>query len=48
MEWLVVTQIVTLAFLIISEILGIAPIEANGLVDSLLKVFLKAKQSEIV
>jgi hypothetical protein len=48
MEWLVVTQIVTLAFLIMSEILGIAPTQANGIVDSLLKLYLKTKKSEIV
>jgi hypothetical protein len=48
MEWLIVTQIVTLFFLITSEILGVAPTEVNGVVDSLLKLLLKTKQDSIV
>jgi hypothetical protein len=48
MEWLIVTQIVTLIFLIMSEFLGVAPTEVNGLIDSLLKLALKAKESDSV
>lgn len=48
MEWLVVTQIVTLIFLIMSELLGVAPTEVNGIIDSLLKIALKSKKSDIV
>jgi hypothetical protein len=48
MEWLVVTQIVTLILLIMSEILGVAPTEVNGLIDSLLKLLLKNRsESEL-
>jgi hypothetical protein len=48
MEWLIVTQIITLIFLIMSELLGVAPTEVNGIIDSLLKIALKAKKSDIV
>ena len=36
MEWLVITQIVTGILLVISETLGVAPVEVNGLLHALL------------
>ena len=45
MEWLISTQIVTLALLLISEILGISPLELNGILDALYKVYKKTQTS---
>ena len=43
MEWLISTQIVTLALLLISEILGISTLDLNGILDALYKVYKKTQ-----
>ena len=36
MEWLLLTQIVTAILLVISESLGLAPVEVNGILHAFL------------
>jgi hypothetical protein len=43
MEWLISTQIVTLALLLISELLGVSASELNGILDALYKVYKKTQ-----
>lgn len=44
MEWLEITQIVTLVMLVVSEGLGVSPVQVNGLVDALFKLYLQIKE----
>ena len=44
MEWLEITQIVTLVMLIVSEVMGVSPSSVNGFADALLKLYLQVKK----
>lgn len=48
MEWLISTQIVTLALFLISEILGISTSDLNGILDALYKVYKKTQTSSSI
>ena len=38
MEWLLITQILTAILLVISESLGLAPVQVNGILHALLRL----------
>ena len=46
MEWLIGTQVVTLCFLILSELLGVSTTDANGIVDALYKLYKAGRRNE--
>lgn len=46
MEWLIGTQVVTLCFLILSELLGISTTDANGILDALYKLYKDGRRNE--
>jgi hypothetical protein len=48
MEWLAITQGVTLLFLITSEILGVSPTKFNGLIDLVLKMWVLKKKPDLI
>ena len=47
MEWLEITQIVTLVMLVVSEVLGVSPVQINGLADALLKLYQQIRDRKI-